>query len=350
MNQDQTPSGGPQEPTLRPQPSQFEQVHEPPSVGLEVAIAALVLLAGIAICYGWWQHETTRQLTSERQELRAALAQAKSQADALTAKVNALSSAQSQEEAVALAEPKVEKNEQFSAPAPPPQAHARHSKAAHRVSAEDPRWKQIQGQLSDEQKQLADNQKELAENQKAIADTQANLQQAKSDLSANLQSARTELGGDIARNHAELVALEKKGERNFYEFSFEKSKAYHHTGPISIALRKADGKHAYCDLQMLVDDKEISRKHVNLYESISFYPEGYAAPLEVVINGIGKDSVKGYVSEPKYRNTERAAGPAAPASPAEAANQPDAPAAETPATVATPEAPAAAVANPGHPE
>jgi hypothetical protein len=150
----------------------------------------------------------------------------------------------------------------------------------------------------------------LAESQKQIAETQANLQQAKSDMEGNLQSARTELGGDIARNHAELVALEKKGERNYYEFSFEKSKTYHHAGPISIALRKADAKHEYCDLQMLVDDREITRKHVNLYESTAFYPQGYPLPLEVVINRIDKDSVQGYVSEPKYRSTERADAPA----------------------------------------
>ena len=153
----------------------------------------------------------------------------------------------------------------------------------------------------------------MADSQKQIAETQANLEQAKSDLDGNLQSARTELGGDIARNHDELVALEKKGERNYYEFSFEKSKTYHHTGPISIALRKADTKHEYCDLQMLVDDREITRKHVNLYESITLYPEGYPLPLELVINRIDKDSVQGYVSEPKYRSTEKAAAPATPA-------------------------------------
>ena len=76
-------------------------------------------------------------------------------------------------------------------------------------------------------------------------------------------------------------------------------------------LRKADSKHAYCDLQFLVDDKEITRKHVNLYELINYYPEGFPLPVEVVINHIDKNSVKGYVSEPKYRNTERAGASAA---------------------------------------
>ena len=109
-----------------------------------------------------------------------------------------------------------------------------------------------------------------------------------------------------------MVALQKKGERTYYEFNFEKSKTYHHTGPISMALRKADAKHEFCDLDMIVDDKNITRKHVNLYESISLHPEGYPQPVEVVINHIDKDAIRGYVSEPKYRSTEPVAA-AAPA-------------------------------------
>ena len=35
--------------------------------------------------------------------------------------------------------------------------------------------------------------------------------------------------------------------------------------------------------------------------------------MEVVINGIEKDSIKGYVSEPKYKTTEHPAAAAAPA-------------------------------------
>lgn len=302
MNEQQTPSGERQEPALNPESSHVEEFQKTPSMLLEIAVVVFALVAGIAAGYGWLQHDAARQLISERGELSAALAQAKGQEDALIAKVNALSVAQAQEEA-ARAQTEAVKNEQF----PPRNSEApkrtTHRAAAHPAPADDPRWKQVQQQLGDQQKELADSQKRIDE-------TQANLQQAKSEMEGNLQSARTDLSSDIARNHEELVTLEKKGERNYYEFSFEKSKTYHHTGPISIGLRKADAKHEYCDLQMLVDDREITRKHVNLYESITFYPEGYPLPLELVINRIDKDSVHGYVSEPKYRSTERAAAPA----------------------------------------
>jgi hypothetical protein len=317
-NEARMPSRDAQEPNLNPDYSRTELVEEPSSMGLKLAMLLLVLIAGVAVGYGWLQHNNAQQLALERADLRASLAQSKIEADALTAKVNALSAVQAQEEEAraqeeaAKAEPV--KNEQFlprTTEAPP---RAKHALNAHRAPADDPRWKQVQQQLGDQQKALADSQKQ-------IADTQANLDQAKTELEGNIQSARTDLGGDIARNHDELVVLQKKGERNYYEFSFEKSKAYHHTGPISIALRKADSKHEYCDLDLVVDDREITRKHINLYESVSFYPQGYPLPLELVINHIDKDSVHGYVSEPKYRTPEQTAS-AAPAPTSASVNPP----------------------------
>lgn len=313
MNNDQTQPSESYDSTSHPETLEAEELQESSSVGLKIALVGFVLLAGIAAGYGWLQHDAARQLASERAELQASLTQAKSTEDSLTARVNALSAAQAQEEA-ARAQAEALKNEQMTQPAQVAPRHATHSAPARRAPAEDPRWNQMQQELGNQQKQLAENQKQIAE-------TQANLLQTKSDMEGNLQSAKTELGGDIARNHAELLALQKKGERNYYEFSFEKSKNYHHTGPLSISLRKADSKHEYCDLQMLVDDREISRKHVNLYESISFYPDGYPLPVEVVINHIDKDSIRGYVSEPKYRTTEQAAAPT-PATATAAVNAP----------------------------
>jgi hypothetical protein len=302
MNEERTPSGESPEPALNTESSHLEEFPKTPSVLLEIAVVGFALVAGIAAGYGWLQHDAARQLISERGELSAALTQAKGQEDALIAKVNALSVAQAQEQA-ARAQTEAVKNEQFPPRSGEAPKHAPRRAVAQSAPADDPRWTQVQHQLGDQQKELTDSQKRIDE-------TQANLQQAKSEMEGNLQSARTDLGADIARNHEELVTLEKKGERNYYEFSFEKSKAYHHAGPISIGVRKTDAKHEYCDLQMLVDDREITRKHVNLYESIAFYPEGYPLPLELVINRIDKDSVHGYVSEPKYRPTERATAPA----------------------------------------
>jgi len=134
------------------------------------------------------------------------------------------------------------------------------------------------------------------------------VKKTRADLESNLQSTRDDLNGSIAKNHDELVALERKGERNFYEFDIQKSKQFQREGPMSISLRKSNSKHKYCDLVLIVNDSEVSKKHVDLYEPILFNPEGYSQPLQVVINAIGKDDVRGYVSEPKYKPSELAAG------------------------------------------
>ena len=304
----------PQDPTLRSDSP--HGIHDPSSMTLKVAVVVFVLVAGFVAGYAWLQHNAVQQLSAERADLRASLDQAKNKVDDLTIRVNTLAAAREREEALraqneadkAAPAKEVEvkeaavKNE--SAPthtSGTPRRHSRHV-VNRGAPVDDPRWQKVQQQLGDQQKQLADSQKQIAE-------TQASLDQTKSELTGNLESARTELGAGIAHNHDQLVALEKKGERNYYEFSYEKSPTLHRTGPISISLRKADSKHAYCDLQMVVDDRTITRKHINLYESVTLHPEGYPQPLELVINRIDKDAVKGYLSEPKYKTQ-----PAAPSS------------------------------------
>ena len=305
MNEEQTPLEESREPS--PIPERIE-LHTPSSSGRGLKIAAILLTmaAGFAGTYGWEQHRAARELAFNRDQLSASLDQTRREEAALAANLDALHAAQTAAATAPAAGVAAHKNAQVLTPEGAPPKQTSHRAAAPRAHAEDPRWKQLQDQLSSQQK-------ELTEDKQLIAETQTNLQQARSELESNIQSTRDELGNDIARNHEQLVALEKKGERNYYEFDIQKSKSYHHTGPISIALRKTSDKHQYCDLDMVINDTELSRKHMNLYESVSFYPEGYPLPLEVVINRIGEDYVHGYVSEPKYRpaTAQAVAAPAA---------------------------------------
>ena len=176
----------------------------------------------------------------------------------------------------------------------------RHAAVQKAQRAEDPWRKEIQSELTEQQKQIAEHQQQLQE-------TRESVEKTRTELESNLNSTRDELNGSIAKNHEELVALEKKGERHYSEFNLQKSKQFQKAGPISISLRKSNTKHEYCDLVMIVNDSEVSKKHVNLYEPVLFYPEGYSQPLEVVINSIGKDAARGYISEPKYKPSELAA-------------------------------------------
>jgi len=231
------------------------------------ALAVLILALGL----GYALHERTvaRQLAAQNDQIASALKQNQSQIEALTARLN----------------------EAAASPAEAPVVHSvrRPRPAAVRRRADDPRWKQLQ-------EQLAKHQQEIDEAQKNLASTQQDL-----------SSAKTELSGSIARTHDDLVALQRKGERNYYEFDLYKSKQYHATGPVSVKLRKANTKHQYADLELMVDDASLQQKHVNLYQPIMFYPQDSAQPLELVINNIGKDHIHGYVSAPKYKASELSA-------------------------------------------
>ncbi len=101
--------------------------------------------------------------------------------------------------------------------------------------------------------------------------------------------------------------LQKKGERNYYEFDIAKSKQFNFEGPMGVRLRKANLKHDYADLELMLDDRSLSQKHVNIYQPVMFYTPDTPQPIELVINSITKDHIRGYVSSPKYRQSELAA-------------------------------------------
>ncbi len=182
-----------------------------------------------------------------------------------------------------------------------PTASHRAAPHQHRTSAQEARFNKIQSQLDAQGKAI-----EEARN--------------------NLSSTRTELSGSIARTHDELVVLQKKGERSYFEFDLQKSKSglfsfasgctsqFKREGPISLCLRKADTKHGFADLQLMLDDRNLTQKHVNLYQPAMYYQPDMQQPVEIVINNISKDHIHGYVSAPKYRKSELTVASADPAS------------------------------------
>ena len=221
------------------------------------------------------------RLTAENKRLALSLNQTQSEVEALEAKLSAKSTAVSQ--------PRLPSPQ----PAPAEISRATVHEAAGRRTGESRQWMRIEERLTAEQK--------------AIASTQRNLEEARTDLENKLSTARVELNGSIARTHDELVALEKKGERAYYEFDLAKSRQFQRVGPLSLSLHKANAKHEYYDMAMVVDDRELNKKHVNLYEALLIYPADSRQPLEIVVNNISKGEVHGYVSAPKYTGSQVAA-------------------------------------------
>lgn len=253
-------------------------------------IAAVVFVCMLAVAVGFivQQQKVANNLSARNEELTASLTQTKGQVQTLSSELNTM---QAQQAAQAERE-RVEKAARQSAAVR--REHLRREAAGKRVlKRDDPRWKQMQDQLS--------------QNQQAIASTQQNLDKTRAELQGNLDSTRNELTGSIAKTHAELVELEKKGERNYFEFDMFKAKRFERVGPIEVSLRKTNARHQFCDFHVIVNDRELVKKHINVYEPVVFYTEQNGQPLQLVINSISKDHMHGYVSAPKYLTTRMSA-------------------------------------------
>ena len=137
----------------------------------------------------------------------------------------------------------------------------------------------------------------------------------KNDLDATnskLDRATGDMGvmsGLIARNHDDLEELKRKGDRNYYEFTVQKSKTPQRVGPVQVSLNKTDQKKSKYTMTVLADDKSIEKKDKTAGEPVQFYVKGTAhyAPYEIVVFDVGKNQITGYLSTPKTAGTATAA-------------------------------------------
>jgi DNA repair exonuclease SbcCD ATPase subunit len=119
---------------------------------------------------------------------------------------------------------------------------------------------------------------------------------------ANLQQARGDMGmmsGLIATNGDEIQMLRDLGDRNVYEFTLEKSTGMQRIGDIQVVLDKTDAKHNRFTVEILAADQRVEKRDKNVNEPVQFYVPGKGGqPYELVVNEVGKSSVKGYLATP----------------------------------------------------
>jgi hypothetical protein len=137
----------------------------------------------------------------------------------------------------------------------------------------------------------------------------------KNDLDATkskLDRATGDMGvmsGLIARNHDDLEELKRKGDRNYYEFTVQKSKTPQRVGPVQMSLNKTDLKKSKYTMTVLADDKSIEKKDKTAGEPVQFYVKGaqHYAPYEIVVFDVSKNQITGYLSTPKSAGASTAA-------------------------------------------
>jgi hypothetical protein len=146
-----------------------------------------------------------------------------------------------------------------------------------------------------------------------IADVGTDVNGVKSDLATqkttltqtinDLKSVRGDLSSTsslVATNDKELNELIKRGERNIVKFNIsKKTKGFQKVGDISLALKNADLKKNKFTLDVMADDKLTEKRDRNINEPLQFYVSN--SLYELVVNSVGKDTVSGYLSTPKYQ-------------------------------------------------
>ena len=263
--------------------------------GLAIAVVALVVVGGIGLAYVSRERRQLNDLNATNQELSSSITQMKAQMQTMADKLTQATAA--------------------PAPAPPARIYSEGTPRPRPVTraAVDPRYTQMQKRLADQEKQLSSTREDLT---KTRDDLNGKLDSTRDELSGSLASTKDELNSSIGRTHDVVVALQKRGERNYYEFHLSKSKEFQRVGPLSLSLRKVNTKRKSYDLAMFVDDNQMQKKSVNLYEPIWINLEDRPQPVQLVVNQITKDQIQGYISEPKYKKAELgetvSATPAAP--------------------------------------
>jgi hypothetical protein len=231
------------------------------------AVMAAAVLGVVVVGYGVHEHHAAVKAAAQSTQTDAELVAARNQLNDLTAKVSALTAPKPVEAAP----------EPATVPAAPVVHRVAKPHAGHAV--QDRRFAKLQAELDAQGREI---------------------EQTRGDL----QTSTTQLTGSIARTHDELVVLEKRGQRSYYEFDLAKDKQFKREGPVGVSLRKANVKHQYADLQLMVDDRSLTQKHVNLDQPVMFYEADTEQPIQIVINDITKDHIHGYVSTPMYRKSE----------------------------------------------
>src|ERR1700733_1746290 len=194
---------------------------------------------------------------------------------------------------------------------------------AGELSVVTDKMKLTEGELSKARLQAKkikeDDAKELAEMQnqttaqlatKASVDDVSKLgtdvNGVKTDLDStknNLQMARGEFGTLIARNHDEVEELRRLGERDYYEFTIDKKNSREKEGNLMVELHATNRKKSQYGVTIFVDDQRHDKRNLTANEPLYFFESGARAPLEFVVNQVGKDKITGYLSVPKANST-----------------------------------------------
>jgi uncharacterized protein YycO len=178
--------------------------------------------------------------------------------------------------------------------------------AAARAAALSKQEEQTEQQVQQSQQQISSVSTDLGGVKTELTGAKGDITATKTDLDATkkkLDSTIGDLGvqsGLIAHTRDDLEILKHKGDRNIYEFKLSKgTKRPTPVGTISLQLKKVDAKKGKFTLDVVSDDRTITKKDRNVAEPLQFYSGRDRMLYEVVVFTADKNSISGYLSTPK---------------------------------------------------
>jgi methyl-accepting chemotaxis protein len=118
------------------------------------------------------------------------------------------------------------------------------------------------------------------------------LQGTRADLS--------ELKNGVATNSDQIRALRESGDKAIYEFTLTRMGGTQRVSDIQLRLIRTDEKHNTFTVEVGADDKLVEKRDKTINEPVQFFVMSKPSqPYELVVNEVGKNSVKGYIAAPK---------------------------------------------------
>jgi hypothetical protein len=131
-----------------------------------------------------------------------------------------------------------------------------------------------------------------------VATTQ-NEQTAIKKSVSKVAADTSELSTKVSTNAKEIETVKHKNDRTFYEFAVEKGAPPINLGTIKLSAKMVDVKNSKFTLVIGSDDKRIEKVDQSLNQSITFYSGKNPELFEIVVTGISKKMIAGYLSVPR---------------------------------------------------
>jgi len=182
-------------------------------------------------------------------------------------------------------------------------------------------------QIKASQEQIGAVATEVGGAKKDLEDTKSDLEATKGKLDRSMGDMNV-MSGLIAHNRDDLEELRRRGDRNYFEFTVQKSKHSQRVGPVQVTLLRTDPKRSKYTINVVADDKTIEKRDKTSGEPVQFYVKGSQrmAPYEIVVFDVGRNQITGYLATPKESGPPAPAATPAPA----AAAAPTTPSTEKP--------------------